>query len=133
MKQASSVETYVDLGIGIKYNYTGNSSSDKISISLTNDDLKRIYDGTMVIDGVKSTQLNINELYLDVCVAITNAQLPTTIDKGVVLQKMENASDAVNINYVCDDKIINFPALKNMKAELLEEAIDGIDLSDTQT
>lgn len=87
----------------------------------------------MVIDGVKSTQLNINELYLDVCVAITNAQLPTTIDKGVVLQKMENASDAVNINYVCDDKIINFPALKNMKAELLEEAIDGIDLSDTQT
>lgn len=133
IKSSQSLQFYVNRGLSIDYVYSSNKYKRKLTYSLTNDELKEIYDGNYTIDGVKYTDLNINELMLDNQIEITRAQLPVTIAKGMVFKSITKTGNIINLNYICDEdgyRVKNFEKVKDM---IKRETLSSIDANDLST
>lgn len=130
IKQSSSLQTFVNRGLGIDYVYSSNKYKRKLSYGLTNQELKDISNGNYTIDGVKYTDLNINELMLDNQIEITRAQLPMTIENGIVLKNVSKNGNYINFNYICDESDYTIKQLRQIKSYLKSETIKGVDAND---
>ena len=130
VKNAGSFQPLADKGIGLKYVYAGNQSKEKITFSLTNDELKSICNGSMVIDGVKCFELNVNELILENILEVTNTQLPKSIATGIVWQNASKDVKYVNFNYICDEQYVSLERLNSAKEEAKQAMLGEMNVQD---
>ena len=130
VKTARDFQVFADKGIGLKYVYAGNQSKEKITFSLTNDELKSICDGSMVIDGVKCFELNVTELILDNMIDVSNTQLPATIATGMVLRNLSKGVRYVNFNYICDEQYVSLERLNSAKEEAKQAMLGEMNVQD---
>lgn len=130
IKSSSSLQTFANRGLGIDYVYSSNKYKRKLTYGLTNKEIKDIVNGDYTIDGVKYTELNINELMLDNQIEISRTQLPTTIENGVVWKSINKDGGFVNFNYVCDERDYTVGQLQAAKGYLKNETLKGIESND---
>lgn len=102
---------------GLTYVYVGNETGNKVSATLTSDEIKTLF---------KSKGNDDPDRQLDAHIAITNAQLPVQIDESTVMSKLEREDDCIVYYYDVDDTQFSLDALEESRDLLTTSFINNL-------